>query len=397
MAGNKTANILLESELPLIYKAPALLDPAPASSMRPEFIRTRVNSLTVFQKEAFVSSKRASQTWRMSSDEGKYLLGHDAAPAPLAYLTVGMVASFMNELLGLAQLRNIKLGEVRLIQDNFYSMKGSMRDGSMIAGAEGVDIECQFDGAHDESLMRDLVSDAVTASPMGGLMRKTKESYFSLNHNGQKINAGSEATITYDENLYEHDQSFSVGPAEGDWASILQRGGLTPKNVNTNSSAGSSLTDHQDRLLHLRGICTLREDGVKVIEQQLFNPHGSIYTFLSDEAPVDGGKGLAPNAAAYICAGIGFCFMTQFGRFAKMQESKLKGYRIVQDAHFSSGGGSGKTGEAGDVDPLETHVFLISDEDDDFARKILAVSEQTCFLHAFCKAVIKPKIRVTRL
>jgi hypothetical protein len=32
------------------------------------------------------------------SDEGAYLMGDDVAPCPLAFMTAGMVASFMEEI-----------------------------------------------------------------------------------------------------------------------------------------------------------------------------------------------------------------------------------------------------------------------------------------------------------
>ena len=38
-----------------------------------------------------------------------------------------------------------------------------------------------------------------------------------------------------------------------------------------------------------------------------------------------------------------------------------------------------------------------SGEDDDFSRAALDMSEQTCYLHAFCKADLKAKVRVTKI
>ena len=183
-------------------------------------------------------------------------------------------------------------------------------------------------------------------------------------------------------------------PTSDDWSGLLVKGGISPKTEESVTLAGDSLKEEQDRILHVRGICTLREDGVKQVEQHLFNPHGSIFHFLCDEAPVNGGKGLAPDAASYISAGIGFCFMTQFGRYAKIVKKDLQEYRIIQDTHFSLGGASGGTGKAGTADPIETHVHLVSGEDDEFARTILDMSEQTCFLHAFCKADLKTRLSI---
>lgn len=393
----KTSENFLEScGKPLIFKVENTdtLEHFAPDVRKGESIRTSIHSLTEFQKEALVTSHRTGLTWRMASDEGKYLMGHDFAPAPLAYLTVGMVASYMNELIALAKQRGIELGRVRLIQDNYYSMKGSMQKGTMLAGADHVDLEVQVESNADRQTLMTLAMDATIASPLNGLMRGKKESLFTLTHNGNEITTAKALPIGKPAVPDIVGQAKKAKVAAGNWDEVLVRGSITPRSALTDSKSGSSLKDHQSRLLHLRGICTLREDGVKVIEQQLFNPQGSIFYFLSDEGEKDGGQGRAPDAASYISAGIGFCFMTQFGRYAKMMKSDLQQYRIIQHSHFSLGGASASTGVAGEADPLETHVHLVSGEDDDFARHILDMSEQTCFLHAFCRTDLKAKIRL---
>jgi uncharacterized OsmC-like protein len=395
---NKTAeNKLIDSGKPLFYK----VDNAAAAGMSApkarlgEDLRTAVRSLTVFQKEALVTSARTGTTWRLASDEGAYLDGTDCAPAPLCFLTVGMIASYMNEILALAKLRNIKINKIRLIQDNYYSMKGSLARGTMIANAYDVDLEAQIDSDADRNTLTRLLMDATAASPLNGLMRGNHESLFTLSHNGNELAPEKAQPLG---NPVETDPAVKMDlaePATGNWEDLCVKGGLTPKHENSLHGASSSLTDHQDRLLHLRGICTLRPDGIKEIVQHLYNPHGSVFTLLSEEGEENGGLGRAPDATSYMSAGIGFCFMTQFGRYAKMKRKNLTDYRILQDSHFTLGGASGGTGEVGKADPLETHVYLESSEDDEFAKTILDVSEQTCFLHAFCKADLKTKIRLS--
>jgi hypothetical protein len=160
--------------------------------------------------------------------------------------------------------------------------------------------------------------------------------------------------------------------------------------------AHTSLSETQSRTLHLRAICTRRPDGVKEVEQHLFNPRGSTFRFLSDEAEGFGGRGMAPDAASYMAAGIAFCFMTQLGRYASIVKRDLDAYNVIQDTHFSLGGASGNAGQPGRADPVETHVYLTSPEDDAFARKVVVMGEQTCFLHALCRTDLKTKIRITR-
>jgi hypothetical protein len=360
-----------------------------------EAVRTHVRSLSVMQKEALVVSARTGQIWRLASDEGAYLDGDDEAPCPLSFLTTGMVCSYMEELLALARQREIGISRIRLVQDNYYTMTGSALAGTMTGGARDVELEAEIDATADRETLTRLVHDATIASPLNGLMHGRHESLFGLIHNQRTLDCARVKALESEPIPALANEMFEAAvPAPGDWTRLIARNGPTPKTAETTGFASSSLSERQDRTLHIRGICTLRDDGIKQVEQQLFNPHGSIFHFLSDEAPVNGGRGRAPDAASYISAGIAFCFMTQLGRYAKITKRALDDYRIVQDTHFSAGGGSGQTNRAGSAAPVETHVSIRSREDNDFARLALDMSEQTCFLHALCRTPLKAKIRV---
>jgi organic hydroperoxide reductase OsmC/OhrA len=173
----------------------------------------------------------------------------------------------------------------------------------------------------------------------------------------------------------------------------LSKVGPTPKKevVKGTATGSSSLSDEQDRRLNIGAVAELREDGIKSIQQMQYSPYGTSFRLLSSE------DGRAPDANTLISAGIGFCFMTQFGRFVSMLKLDLPDYRIVQDTHFSLGGASGDTGQAGSADPIETHVYLETTETDKTAQEMLDISEQTCFLHAFCRTDLKTKLKIKRV
>lgn len=391
---------LIECGKPLVFKVggsetPSLTAPEPRPG-RGQAIRLAVRALAGMQKEALAVSSLTGATWRLASDEGDYLNGYDDAPCPLSFLTVGMVSSYMEEVLSLARLRGIGIGGLRLIQDNYYTMKGSAIRGTMIGGAKDIELEAEIESSAGDDTLRALVLDAVAASPLNGLMRGCNESLFSLTHNGAPLSLGKARPAASPRQPDPRLAFETAEPAPGDWSKHILRGAKTPKTQETVTLAGDSLAAEQDRLLHVRGICTLRSDGIKHIEQHLYNPHGSIFQFLSEEGAESGGKGRAPDAASYIAAGIGFCFMTQLGRYAKILRKDLKSYRIVQDVHFSLGGASGGTGKPGEADPVETHLFIDSEESDDFARLALDMSEQTCFLHAFCRTALKARVSIAR-
>jgi uncharacterized OsmC-like protein len=150
--------------------------------------------------------------------------------------------------------------------------------------------------------------------------------------------------------------------------------------------AGSSLQAEQKRLLHVRGICRLRPDGIKACRVQLLRPIGSVFQFLSDDPAGE----RAPSGLAYLSAGIAFCFLTQIGRYAHIVKQHLEGYRVVQESGF------GRSGASGRARPIDTHVCLDLSGPEDVARTMVKMGEQTCFLHATCRLELEPKLQVTR-
>ena len=390
-------DLLGASGTPLFFRAEDAigLRPPAIRTGRGDAVRAVVRSLSAMQKEALVVSARTGAVWRLASDEGAYLDGHDVAPCPLSFFTTGMVSSYMNEILALARQRGIRMRHLALVQDNYYTMKGSALAGTMTGGARDVDLEAIIDTDASPADVQRLVCDAIAASPVHGLLRGVKDSLFTLTHDGREIATAQAKPVGHPAEPYRDEPFDGALPSTGDWSGLVRRGGPSPDHAHTTTLAGGSLAEQQDRLLHVHATCTLGDDGVKRIEQHLYNPKGSVFHFRSDEAPGNGGQGLAPDAASYLAAGIGFCFMTQLGRYAKIVRKPLQSYRIVQDLHLSLGGASGGTGLAGIADPIETHVHLRGGESDDFARACLDMSEQTCFLHAFCRTDLKVRVKVT--
>ncbi len=355
-------------------------------------LRTWVRSLSGFQKEALVRSAQTGVTWRLVSDEGPYLNGHDAAPCPLAFLSCGMVASFMNEIFALAEIKGIQIRKLKLIQDNYYTMKGSMPKRTMVGGAENIDLRVEIDCDLEDASLYEFLVNATYASPLNGLMRGHLKNLFKLCKNGTELPTNEVAEL--DSALFpDPGNHFAKSIAAITPLTLMEPVGPTPKKkvVLGTSSAAGSLAEEQDRRLNIGAVAIMRDDGLKEIQQMQYSPYGTSFRFLSSE------DGRAPDANTLISAGIGFCFMTQFGRFVSMLKLDLPDYRIVQDTHFSLGGASGGTGKAGEADPIETHVYLQTSESDTTAQEMLDISERTCFLHAFCQTDLKTKLKIVRV
>jgi hypothetical protein len=390
---DRPPNVLGEDPRPRFFPVDAPhdlgLDPPP--NRQGTAVRAWARSLAGMQKEVLIATTLGEPAWRLVSDEGSDLNGYDEGPFPLGHMATGMVASYASELLAVADRRGVELRDLRLTLDNYYTMEGSALRGTMVGGAlpPELSVECCTD--LDADGLRALVSDAVHASPVNALLRQALTSVFTLTVNGERSAPGRMPELVGDCPSDPDGAFVDARVALNDVPQPLIQ--LLPEPESDAPDDGGGLTETQNRRLHVRAVCTVREDGVKEITAHLRKPAGALFRFLSDE-PGPGRPARAPDAASYIAAGIAFCFMTQFGRYASITKKKLETYRLVQDLHLPLGAASGSTGTAGSADPVETHVYLETPHGEEFGQLALAMSEQTCFLHAVCRTALKTRTRV---
>lgn len=82
---------------------------------------------------------------------------------------------------------------------------------------------------------------------------------------------------------------------------------------------------------------------------------------------------------AYLSAGIGFCFMTQIGRYPQIIKQSLEGYAIVQDNFI---GPPRESGDGASAEPTQTHVFVDAEQGPAAGADLVTVGERNCLLHA---------------
>jgi uncharacterized OsmC-like protein len=363
-----------------------LTAPAPRREVA---VRAIVRSLAGMQKEALVFSTASAEAWRLVSDEGPYLAGHDEAPFPLAFMGAGVVTSYWNAVAQVAAQRGVAVDGLRLTLDSYYTMEGSALRGTMIGGALPPELQVEVPSTRGIGDLEALCAEAVEAAPVHGLVRDEHRSRFTLTHNGREVAPGRVAGIDGGA-LPDPETSFDAVDVGGpDAADELMRRVASAEQVEGEGGAGSSLRAEQKRTLHVRSVCRARPDGLREIDVQLFRPVGSSFRLLADE-PAGGQVGRAPDAATLVAAGLAFCFMTQLGRYAAITKKPLERYRIVQDLHTAAGGPGG----AATADPVETHVYIDTPEDEDFARTLVDMGEQTCFLHALCRTDLAAQVAV---
>lgn len=357
-------------------------------------LRVQVRALEGMQKEAIVSTNFGS-TWRLVSDEGPYLNGTDLAPFPLAFYTAGMQFSFLSELVHHAQKHEVELKSLELWQDNFYTMDGSALRGDMIGGARPAELLVKIEADAPDEIVNKLIRLAEASSPAHAMMRDILANTFSLKFNGRHLpvtevnqspaEAGPDPTGLFD--------AAQPDTKTGFLPDIISKVSSAEKVFGVAGGASSSLQAEQKRTLQVHGEAKVMDGMLMETTIQLFKPIGSTFRFRCDESLAAGGQESAPPPLAYLTAGIGFCYMTQIGRYAHITKQDLKTYQIVQDNIFTVTGSAEDWSRMARANPVDTQVFLEADEPEGTARKTVSMSERTCFLHAAMRGNYASKIQ----
>lgn len=366
---------LQQSQYPLAFKVshaggPGWVNP-PATGIH---VRVLARSLEGMQKEAFVLYGPTGTVWRMASDEGPYLNGTDLAPFPLAFFTSGLAASYFSSLLETGRRAGVDFSAVQVVVDSRYTMSGSALAGTM--KGEALPVEIRVNGYRDGD---GFFREAANACAGFGLLRTARPSEFTLRVNGSAVAPGRLRPVSGIP-APQPDGFDQARPQTGPGVleDIIEKLESAPT-VSGEGGAGSSLASTQKRVLHLRGIASLRSDGIKQVDIQLFRPIGSSFRLLSDSSRAFGGRERAPSGLAYIAAGIAFCYMTQLGRYAAIVRKPLQDYRLVQDLTFRDE----------DAGPVQTHVSVKTSPGEAYARTLIEMGAQTCFLHAACQSSVR--------
>jgi organic hydroperoxide reductase OsmC/OhrA len=350
-------------------------------------VRVEARGLLGMQKEALVYHAPTSSTWRMVSDEGPYLNGTDLAPFPLAFFSAGMAFSMLDEVEGYAASAEVILNSVTLEQDNYYTMQGSAIRGDMIGGSLPVELILNVEAETTEAGIAEIVRRAAMGSPAQSYMSGVLQNTFSLESNGHVLQLADIAACPSSTPPDPAPHFDRAGPVDsgGYLPDIITKLATAEVKQGVAGGAGSSLKSEQKRTLHVHSQARILQNGLLESNVQLLKPIGSTFRFLSDKS----GK-IAPPALSYLAAGVGFCFMTQLGRYAQIVKQDLRTYRIVQDNVFQPA----HSDASAVAFPVETHVFITLDDSDDAAQKLLWMGERTCFLHAAMRSQNQSEMKV---
>lgn len=345
-----------------------------------------IHSEDGMRKEAIVLDI-TGEKWCMICDEGPYLDGADSAPPPLAYFSAGMAFGFVSQLNLLAEEFGVLIEDYKIIQDNYYTIEGSAIKKTMVSGGLPVDVKVELKSNADKKKLEKLIELTKAQNPVYAYLETNLKNHFSLFHNGVKLNVQQKGDVQTLPTL-DLEKDYSIGQDLNKEEAIVSKQEQVETLFDVEGGKGSALKETQKRNLHIRAITTPHKDGISKTQVQIFKPIGSMFQFFCDLPNRIGGELRTPSALAYASAGIGFCFMTQIGRYAKIKKYNLNNYSINQKTSFSIEPGISK------VFPLTTDTYIDSTLSDHIAQEVFTMSEQTCFLHGAMKEEHKTNFEV---
>ena len=338
------------------------------------------------QREAAVTSLATGEAWRVVSDEGLHLRGHDLAPYPFQYVNAGTQADLLQRLVGGATARGFALDRLAVAIDNFYGLTGSFADGSARGDSDPAQIEICLDGGLATAEVAALVAEALAVSPLIALLRTPVNCTLAVYAHGRR-QAVPAAIASPAADAHDPDRVYEGGPrASNAAASVIWRSDEREPGTPEIAAAGAAT-----RLVRtVRGRGSVDRDGHGELETWLAFPGASHFRYRAGSD--------APGGLALAAAGLAFCYMTQLSRHIEHRPSmaafkRARGARVVQYLacaveHATDGTATGA------IEAIDTHVFLDADAHDAQHVELASAAAATCFLRNTAAATIPPVVRI---
>lgn len=359
--------------MPIAFKVQNNPWPLPQVDNHSMAWRTQVRAKEGLQKEAVVFN-HAGRAWRMMSDEGVQLGGAELAPCPLEFFTAGMLFSLMAEILRHAAAHHIGLELLKILQDSNYSISGSAIRGNMLGAARPAEVWIHIQADAPAADIRRILELAQATCPAHALMGHTLANTFSLTRNGQpvqltQVHQSQAAPVAdplaqfdsiYDDAVINFPQEL-VAKVETDEETFCKE-----------REALNNVQIEQRGAIYVHGEAELVNDNLfKAVVQQC-KPVVSAFSFLCGP---DGSA--APAPLAYLLVGAATCYITQLMRYAHITKQTFQSMSISQDNIFVPDGVASVM-----VKPVDTRVFMQTDEPESVAQKTVSMAERMCFVHA---------------
>ena len=359
---------------------------------------SHTRQMALLQKETIgYEGDLNSNSWRLTSDEGKHLNGTDLAPFPLGFFNASIHGDIVGRIFKTALKEKISIDEIKCEVKNSYYLTGSFVKGDGVGHAEPTQINLEIKSSEDKSKIKELINKSSKSSPVLTALRTPLKNTFSLIANGRKKNLSSlnESSLNNPEdpyNYYKKQPSPNITEKFSDRMIVktgqVSEGKVEPVdgyNVSKNSENATENTNFNKIIRTIVGRSTTKaSDNIIEVDTVLGLPGMTHFVISMDINGV-----IAPSPVNIMGAAISFCFLTQTHRYIHHQKFNIEGLRMSQYATF-------KENSDGSIEmlPLDTHLFINGAASDEQNEKLIDMSEKTCYLHATLSNALEPNINI---
>ncbi|MEY2661627.1 MAG: hypothetical protein RLZZ123_2799 [Pseudomonadota bacterium] len=344
---------------------------------------TQARAMGGHQKEAVVQEGEHGSAWRMVSDEGPALQGTDLAPFPLGFMSAALQAELLQRMAQLAQKDGVALRDLQSLGFNDYVFEGSFFKGTGRGQAMPPRFTVQAKTTAPDEVLHSLAQRAALASPLLAAWATPLQNTFALYANGRRVQLRELRPSQTD--ALDPFKTWAQAPAplssEQAWPEIVRKAPpVVVKNPTPPSGWEAGRVD-----IPIHGQCA--SDAGRGRSLTWANRLGGSAFAIDSDDRVQGDQ--APSALAHGHAGIAFCFMTQLLRYVAHHHMKVRALRLVQFSPCRV-----ESGRALAM-PLDTHVFVHTEETDEVMERLVQMSARTCYLHAALGAALAPEIQLS--
>ena len=359
---------------------------------------SHTRQMALLQKETIgYEGDLNSNSWRLTSDEGKHLNGTDLAPFPLGFFNASIHGDIVGRIFKIALKENLSIDEIKCEVKNSYYLTGSFVKGDGEGHAEPTQINLDIKSSEDKSKIKEIVNKCSKLSPVLTALRTPLKNTFSLIANGRKKNLSNlnESSLNNPEDPYNY---YKKQPSPNKTEKFSDRmivktgqvseGKVEPidgYNVSKSSNNAPENSNFNKIIRTIVGRSTTKaSDNIIEVDTVLGLPGMTHFVISMD---IDGVS--APSPVNIMGAAISFCFLTQTHRYIHHQKFNIEGLRMSQYATF-------KENSDGSIEmlPLDTHLFVNGAASDEQNEKLIDMSEKTCYLHATLSNALEPNINI---
>ena len=342
--------------------------------------------MAFMQKEVIGYEGKEGNSWRITSDEGKHLLGTDYAPFPLGFFNASIHGDVVGRIFYFAKKQSVNIETVLCEVKNFYYLTGSFVKGDGMGHAQPSIIDLNIKSNADKKDINKIIEQALNTSPVIAALKNPLKNTFSLTSNGRKkeLETIQQSTVSNVDDPFNIYKSKPIPNIEHKYSDkiIYKTGKVSDGNVELAPNGTST------KIIRIVTGSSLTKKDSKVVEvDTVLGIPGMTHFAIS----MDLFGEFAPSPINIMGAAISFCYLTQTHRYIHNKKFEIEGLRMSQFMSFKQNSNDNTI----TMNPLDTHLFMNGTAPEEQNEILINLSEKTCYLHATLSNTLEPSVNIS--